>query len=173
MKIRLLTPDDAPEWWRLRQESLTIDPEAFSSSVDDPQSLKLEDVRNRLRADPSEFFIIGAFDHSRLSGMAGFVRDAGAKSRHKGRIWGVYVTTAKRGQGLGRKLLQAILTRSAQIEGIEQILISVTATQTAAVALYRSLGFESFGREPHALKIGARYVDEEYMFLDRNRPAQK
>jgi ribosomal protein S18 acetylase RimI-like enzyme len=165
MQIRLLTPDDAPEWWRLRHESLTCDPEAFSSSADDPQSLKMEDVRNRLRADSSEFFIVGAFDDGRLSGMAGFVREAGAKSRHKGRIWGVYVGTAKRGHGLGRKLLEAVLARSSDLEGIEQIMISVTATQTAAIALYRSLGFESFGREPRALKIGPRYIDEEYLSL--------
>ena len=172
MQIRLLTPDDAPEWWRLRLESLNTDPSAFSSSADDPQSLKMEDVRNRLRSNPEQFFIVGGFENSQLQGMAGFFREGGAKSRHKGRIWGVYVTPAQRGQGVGRKLLEATLTRSAEIDGIEQILISVTATQTDATALYRSLGFQSFGREPRALKIGAHYIDEEYMFLYQNRPAQ-
>jgi hypothetical protein len=29
--------------------------------------------------------------------------------------------------------------------------------------LYRSLGFESFGCERKALKIGGRYIDEENM----------
>ena len=42
---------------------------------------------------------------------------------------------------------------------------SLAATQQAAMRFYRSLGFESFGREPRALKIGERYVDEEYMIL--------
>ena len=41
----------------------------------------------------------------------------------------------------------------------------VATTQTAAIALYQSLGFRSFGCEYRALKIGERYVDEEQMVL--------
>jgi ribosomal protein S18 acetylase RimI-like enzyme len=104
-----------------------------------------------------------------LVGMAGFQRGNGPKRRHKGMVWGVYVTPAKRGQGVGRKLLQEVLGRAAKVGGLEQIMISVTTTQEAAVALYRSLGFESFGREPNALKIGESYVGEEHMIL-RNSP---
>ncbi len=33
------------------------------------------------------------------------------------------------------------------------------------MALYSSLGFQSFGRESEALKIDGRYYDEEYMLL--------
>jgi len=51
------------------------------------------------------------------------------------------------------------------LNGSEQVLLSVATTQTAAARLYRSLGFESFGCEPKALKIGDRFVDEEYMVL--------
>ena len=51
------------------------------------------------------------------------------------------------------------------MDGVEQIILAVAAPQAAAVALYRSLGFVSFGREPRALKIGDSYVDEEYMIL--------
>ncbi|MFY9951539.1 MAG: hypothetical protein WAK27_22750, partial [Candidatus Sulfotelmatobacter sp.] len=48
---------------------------------------------------------------------------------------------------------------------IEQIMLSVATTQNAAVSLYRSLGFEPFGCERRALKIGDQYVDEEHMVL--------
>jgi ribosomal protein S18 acetylase RimI-like enzyme len=61
--------------------------------------------------------------------------------------------------------LQTVLNRGVNMNGVEQILLSVTATQTAAIELYRSLGFKSFGTEPRALKIGDRVVDEEYMIL--------
>ncbi len=165
MEIRFLTADDANEWWRLRQESLEGEPEAFSSSLEDHQSLKLEDVRKRLGSEGEEFFVAGAFEGVRLAGMAGFVREKGLKTRHKGRIWGVYVTPGKRGQGIGRKMLQKVLERGAAIDRIDQILISVTSTQTVAACLYRSLGFERFGCEPRALKIGGRYGDEDYMML--------
>jgi len=67
-------------------------------------------------------------------------------------------------------MLRALLQRAAGTEGIEQIMLSVATTQNAAVSLYRSLGFESFGRERRALKIGERYVDEENMVLYVNGP---
>jgi hypothetical protein len=48
----------------------------------------------------------------------------------------------------------------------------VTETQAAAIKLYHSLGFETFGREPRALKIGDRMMDEDYMIL-RLTPEQR
>jgi len=170
MEIRFLTADDAREWWRLRAESLNGDPEAFSASAEDPDSLGLEDVKNRLSSGGEDLFIVGGFDDGRLQGMAGFHREQGRKLRHKGRVWGVYVTPKRRGEGIGRKMLEKVLERGAGIEGVEQILLSVATTQTAAVSLYRSLGFESFGCEPGALKIGDRFLDEEYMVLRITRP---
>jgi ribosomal protein S18 acetylase RimI-like enzyme len=168
-QIRLLTADNASDWRRLRLESLQNDPTAFSSSAEDHHSLSEEEVRKRLNSDQREFFVVSAFDDSRLIGMSGFHREPGAKSRHKARVWGVYVTSELRGQGVGRSLMRTLLDRAAGIDGIEQILISVTATQTAAGSLYRSLGFETFGREPRALKIADRYVDEEHMILHLSR----
>jgi hypothetical protein len=41
----------------------------------------------------------------------------------------------------------------------------VTTTQVAAKALYCSIGFETYGVEPRALKDGAQYLDEEIMIL--------
>ena len=165
MDIRLLNSDDAAEWSRLRLESLRSDPEAFSSSEEEHQALSIDEIRGRLGAGRTDSFVVGAFENGRLMGMAGFHRETGAKSRHKGRVWGVYVTAAARGRGIGRRILETLLARAAGINGLEQILISVTTCQVAATALYRSLGFVPFGREPKALKIGDRFIDEEYMAL--------
>jgi len=165
MEFRILTAEDAPEWWRLRLESLEGDPEAFSSSAEDHRTLGLDEVRKRLGIGTSDSFVVGAFEDGRLVGMSGFHRETGLKSQHKGRVWGVYVTPTKRGTGIGRKLLQMILERVEQNESVEQILISYSTTQAAAGALYRSLGFEPFGREPRALKVGGKFLDEEYMVL--------
>ncbi len=63
-------------------------------------------------------------------------------------------------------MMCVLLDRAARLDGTEQIRLSVAATHHAAAApLYRSLGFESFGCEPRALKIGGRYLDEGYMVL--------
>jgi ribosomal protein S18 acetylase RimI-like enzyme len=165
MEIRLLTPDDASEYWRLRLEALQGDPEAFSSSAEEHHSLTLDEVRKRIGADDGDKFIVGAIENNQLAGTAGFYRGTGLKSRHKGHIWGVYVTPGLRGRGVGKRLMQEVLERAAAVEGVEQVLLAVTTTQTAASRLYRSLGFEPFGCEPRALKIGDRFFDEEYLVL--------
>jgi ribosomal protein S18 acetylase RimI-like enzyme len=169
IQIRLLTSEDADEWWRLRLESLQRDPQAFSASAEDGQSLTADDVRKRFNSDGPDFFVMGAFEDEKLTGMCGFFREKGLKTRHKARVWGVYVTPLSRGKGLGRRLLQALLDHAASLDGIEQILLSVATTQSAAVALYRSLGFQSYGREPQALKVNGQFIDEEYMARP-NRP---
>ena len=165
MEFRFLTTADTSEWWKLRLEALKGDPEAFSSSAEDHLTLSVKDVESRLGIQQKDSFVAGAFDLGRLSGMAGFVREKGLKTQHKGRVWGVYVTPEKRGQGIGRNLLQMLLERAGAIDGVEMVLISVAATQTAAAGLYRSLGFEMFGCEPRALLIGGRYIDEQYMVM--------
>jgi len=167
MEIRFLTPDDAGEWLRLRIEALEGDPEAFSSSLDEYRSLSHEEVKRRLWSS-EDAFVVGAFEENRLGGMAGFFRDKGLKTRHKGHVWGVYVTPEARGNKIGRRMMEKLLKRGLAIEGVEQILISVSTTQTAAVNLYRSLGFKPFGREPRALKVGGKLIDEEYMVLENS-----
>ena len=164
IEIRFLTTDDAGEWKRLRLEALDRDPEAFSASLEEYQSLSVDEVKRRLWS-AEDAFVVGAFDQERLLGMAGFYREKGPKTRHKARVWGVYVTPEARGKKVGRRMMDTLLKRGAGIGGIEQILLSVATTQVAAVSLYRALGFEPFGREPRALRIGDRFIDEEYMVL--------
>jgi RimJ/RimL family protein N-acetyltransferase len=69
-------------------------------------------------------------------------------------------------------MMQAVIDRAVKLEGLEQIMISVAATQTAAIALYRALGFVPFGTEPRALKVNGRHIDEIYMALAVDPPKQ-
>ena len=161
--IRVLEESDAPEFIRLRLEGLQNDPVAFCSSWEEEQSRTPESVAPRLRAVPEGNFVVGAFNEDqRLIGITGFVRQDRPKTRHKGFVWGVYVTPDERGKGVARALLTSVQERVHRYTGLEQLFLSVSVSQTAARHLYTSLGFEVFGYEQHALKIGETYINEEH-----------
>lgn len=166
METRNLRESDAAAWWQVRLESLELEPAAFGKSPDEHcVQMPVEAVARQIRERPSTTLYLGAFEGAALIGIATFMRDSNGKERHKGRVYGVYVTASHRGKGVGRALLARMIEDAKRDPALEQILLAVAAGQEAARKLYRSFGFETFGIEPRALKIGAEYVDEEHMIL--------
>ncbi|MFI4921941.1 MAG: GNAT family N-acetyltransferase, partial [Gammaproteobacteria bacterium] len=125
----------------------------------------VETIALRFRDAPETTLNLGAFEDGKLVGTVTFMREAGHKERHKGRIYAVYVSPAHRRKGIAKALLTRLLETAKQDRSLEQVLISVATRQTAACELYRSFGFRTYGTEPHAMKVGGAYIDEDHMIL--------
>jgi len=107
--------------------------------------------------------ILGAFSDQTLIGIAGVGRESLLKQRHKAFIRGMYVEPAHRSNGVGRLLLSTALAVLQDRPQIKLVTLVVTASNHAAIALYRSLGFQEYGREPHALLVNGTYHDDVFM----------
>lgn len=162
MNIRRLTPADAPEFRALRLSALREEPTAFGSSHEEEVVFPPETTAARLAEHPDQG-AFGAFDGDRLIGLVTLRREAPRKLRHKGMVYGLYVAPEARGQGVGRALLVQALALAESVPELLQVSLSVNAGNGAAIALYESLGFQTFGREPGALRVDGVLHDELHM----------
>ncbi|HEY5755891.1 MAG TPA: N-acetyltransferase [Steroidobacter sp.] len=164
MDLRSLTEADAEAFQRLRLEGLRDAPEAFAADFEVSAALSLDQFAATLRAVDGNV-VIGAFAGRDLVGIGGFYCNREIKLRHKGTIWGVYITPAYRGRGVARRLIERLVEHAAGDPQIQQINITVTAVNARARQLYVGMGFETWGLERRALLIAGRHYDDEHMVL--------
>ncbi len=129
--LRPLTDADASEFQRLRLQGLQESPSSFGSSHEEEAHKTPDQVQQHIAGSVERVFL-GLFTGTELVGMVGVGREQGLKERHIAFIRSMYVAPQARGQGAGQQLLAAALQQAWSWEGVEQVTLSVTASNDAA-----------------------------------------
>ena len=158
--LRRLRALDAASYRELRLVGLKTNPEAFAASFNDEASKPLSWFEDRLE---NKMLFGGYTTGGALVGVAGLLVPTAAKLSHKGTLWGMFITPEARRTGLARLLAERVIEQAESV--VEEILLTVVESNIAAVRLYKGLGFEEYGLERRALKIGNNYHDELLMAL--------
>lgn len=157
--LKKLTAADANTFQTLQLEGLANYPCEFGTAYEEEVDLALDVIVERLE----EGMIFGAFVDGCLQAIAGFRRFDRQKKQHKAELFGVYVAKDARGLGLGEAIVRHVVD---QARGeVEQLLATVASLNQPAKVLYAKLGFEAFGHEPRAHKVGDRYFDQDHLVL--------
>jgi ribosomal protein S18 acetylase RimI-like enzyme len=157
----------ADQWQRYREirlEALREEPQAFSSSHADVEQRPPDFWQGRLAeaARRETSWLLFAQAGGRLVGMIGAFVD---QEPGTAQIISVYVCHAARGKGVGKALMEAILAEVRKMEGIRKAALDVNRRQTAALALYRRMGFEVVGEKES--KTGDGQMALEYVMEKR------
>lgn len=171
VSIRRLTPADAPAYRDLMLATFRHDPDAFTSTVEERESRPLDWWRSRVSDAPGAGErVLGAFLGGRLVGAVGVRRRRRKRVRHKATVFAVAVHPAERRRGIARALMEAAAAAAAG-EGMEVLQLTVTETNLGALRFYEACGFETFGIEPRALRLGDRWIAKVHLWRAVEPPA--
>lgn len=157
MKIREITAEDQSSYLQLFTEGLKNDSESFRISPNDPGDFPIYNGKDS--------FTLGAFQKDQLIGVVSFHRDGAdrEKLRHKGWLTRMLVNREFRGQKIGSLLINHLIQKAKQLEGVEQI--NLTVISPKALKLYEQIGFIVFAEEQNAVKYQNKYYTEYQMVM--------
>lgn len=128
MIIRALTEADVEEVSRIEQETFSM-------------PWKPQDFLEMVEADYAYYYV--AEEDGEIAGCCGIRNMAG-----EGEITNVAVAKKFRRRGIGRALMEYML-KEAELLGMESATLEVRISNTPAIRLYESLGFQGEGVRPN------------------------
>lgn len=159
ISIRWLEPTDWEIYRKLRLEALVESPSAFGSSYEEQVNYPEEIWRERA---PNTLF---AFVDGDPAGLIGLVRQPRLKQRHIVNVVSFYVKEKYRGLGIGKQLLDEIMSHIRSLPDVTKVSIGVNTTQIAAQRIYQGYGFEITGKCKREFRDGDTYFDMLQMEL--------
>jgi RimJ/RimL family protein N-acetyltransferase len=158
-----LRPADASAYQAVRLRSLTTDPLAFRSTLDEETRLTSNDYAGRL-ANP-ENVTIGAFSGDELVGIGTILREVRTTVRHRGELVGMYVAVPARGSGAADGIIERLLQHARSV-GMNTVTLIVEGDNARARRVYERWGFAEYGRLARAQRRGDQFTDEILMVVN-------
>jgi RimJ/RimL family protein N-acetyltransferase len=170
VNIRPTQADDVTAFRDLRLEALRNHPEAFGADYAEQSTRPITAWEERVRRGAGSdlgITYVAEVDGA-LVAMVGIFREASAKVRHNGTIWGVYVRPAWRGAGLADRLIDACIDWAHQ-QRLRVARLAVATTNAPAIKCYLRCGFAVYGVDPEVIYHNGEYYDE--LLMMRRLPA--
>lgn len=124
--------------------------------IREEQSLK---ISSQSKTD----LILLALINDQIVGLTDFSNRSIKRRAHCGSL-DIFVDKNFRGRGIGKILLSSLINWASRVQSLERVELSVFANNTAAISLYKSLGFFEEGRKLKSIRYGHdSYVDELLM----------
>lgn len=165
MEFRRLSSKDLNSYFANRLRALKNSPSAFLTTYEEEKARGNSHFAETLARQDTENLIFGALKDGSVVGTIGIFREERPKISHKAMIWGMYVDTDWRKNGIGGQLVDLALKFAKNDMKVQLVQLSVEATNTGAKRLYESRGFKTWGVEPKAMKSGDDFFDEIHMYL--------
>ena len=159
--LRRLSAADRADFRKLRQTALTVNPDDFMVTAEEEIAIPRLSIEAALEEPGIGNFFLGAFTGVpaiRIVGIAGLLTSTLRKVRHAGRLTSLFVHPEHRRRGIARMLVERLLAEATE-EGLQAVRLEVVANNQVAIALYETLGFVPYGREPAAYRMDEREWD--------------
>lgn len=128
-----------------------------------PDAERQAEFLRQIEANPRAV-MMAAFAGKEAVGIADIVGSRHEFDRHSGTL-GISVARDWRGQGIGKRLMQAAIAEAKTWPGFCRIELIVVTWNTGAIALYEEMGFRIEGRKRKAVNFRGVPEDEFLMAL--------
>ena len=164
IQIMKATPSDAAELLEYlkvigsESNNLTFGPDGVMMTLEEEQKFLAREM-----VSESSVTLVAKRD-GRIIGNARFTGCTKARTRHRGDM-GISVLKSEWGNGLGSRLMEALIDFARNVAKVEVITLEVNQTNERAIALYEKFGFKKTGVFEAYTKIDGEYLDFDMMIL--------
>ncbi len=140
ISIIKLTPNDWQQYKDIRLECLKEEPQAFNSTFE--ECMKYPDIYWKQKLENPQDIYAFAKSEDSIVGLMNITIGEKDEPTDVATLHGAFVKKDFRGVGIGRLLLDFLLDEIKNNKEIKVVKLWVKESQTAAINLYKSVGFE-------------------------------